>query len=202
MNASTNKLSTEEIDARRRLLFLHVNSNWSEREFEQYVYNLRRLVHIPDELVAEAMQAHLSRDVSHDEGDNDTAAYTTNNQQQTTRTVTNPYAEDAGENGNDHMGIQSFLIAGDNHNDDNSQWQNSVGGDGGGAVGGGNDNNDDDDDDEEERARERERQRKMSFALSPRRSKRKKRESFKYMMNSSKQHQVYNEKWTPHLEDI
>jgi len=97
MNASTNKLSTEEIDARRRLLFSHANANWSEREFEQYVYDLRRLVHVPDELVAEAMQAHLSlsRDVAVDESNNDTAANTTNNQQQTTRTVTNPYAEDA-----------------------------------------------------------------------------------------------------------
>ena len=61
MNAATNKLSDEEVKARRQLVLMPVSNNvMSEDDFNTYIDNLSILVHIPDELVAEATQAFVS----------------------------------------------------------------------------------------------------------------------------------------------
>ena len=89
MNAATNKLSDEEVKARRQLVLMPVSNNaMSEDDFNTYIENLSILVHIPDELVAEATQAFVS---ARARVDNNEAATTTNQQQQ----AHNPYLRDA-----------------------------------------------------------------------------------------------------------
>ena len=86
MNAATNKLSDEEVEARRKLLLMPVSNNaMSEDDFNTYIDNLSILVHIPDELVATATQAFVSARARED---NNEAATTTNQQQQ----AHNPYS--------------------------------------------------------------------------------------------------------------
>ena len=84
MNASTNKLSAEEIEARRRLLITHTNNSWNDDEFEAYVQDVKTIVYVPDELIEEATHAH---NASYNDGDDDADA-------DADAVVINPYQQD------------------------------------------------------------------------------------------------------------